>query len=114
MSSMISILCASLVFIGLVIHLATLAPLRRLIAMLPAGSLRNKWLAMTSLILLFIVGYLDYSLVFWGQQSEFPPEEWVGGPVYVSHSDHYIPGFALLSFIRACRQEAATSSSIAA
>lgn len=71
MSSMISLLCASLVFIGLVIHLATLAPLRRLIAMLPAGSLRNKWLAMTGLILLFIAGYLDYLVVLWGQQSKW-------------------------------------------
>ena len=77
-------------------------------------ALRNKWLAMTGLILLFIAGYLDYLVVLWGQQSESPTEEWVGGPVYVSHPDHYILGLALLSFMRACRQEAVTSSSIAA
>lgn len=68
---MISYLSASLVLIGLVIHVATLAPLRRLIAMLPAGSLRNKWLAMTGLIFIFIAGYLGYTWVLWGQQTEW-------------------------------------------
>ena len=66
---MISYLCASLVLIGLAIHLATLAPLRRMIEMLPAGSLRNKWLVMTALIFIFIAGYLAYAVIFWGQQS---------------------------------------------
>ncbi len=66
---MISYLSALLVLIGLVIHLAALAPLRRLIAMLPAGALRNKWFAMTGLIFLFIAGYLGYIVVLWGQQS---------------------------------------------
>lgn len=68
---MISYLSASLVLIGLVLHVATLAPLRRLITMLPAGSLRNKWLAMTGLIFLFIAGYLGYITVLWGQQTEW-------------------------------------------
>lgn len=68
---MIAYLSASLVLIGLVIHIATLAPLRRLIAMLPAGSLRNKWLAMTGLIFIFISGYLGYIVVLWGQQTEW-------------------------------------------
>lgn len=71
MLTMISYLSASLVLIGLVIHVATLAPLRRLIAMLPAGSLRNKWLAMTGLIFLFIAGYLGYIVMLWGQQTEW-------------------------------------------
>ncbi|OFZ67576.1 MAG: hypothetical protein A2V79_11785 [Betaproteobacteria bacterium RBG_16_56_24] len=68
---MISYLSALLVLIGLVIHVATLAPLRRLIAMLPDGSLRNKWLAMTGLIFFFIAGYLGYIVVLWGQQTEW-------------------------------------------
>jgi diguanylate cyclase (GGDEF)-like protein len=67
---MISYLSASLVLIGLVIHVATLIPLRRLIAMLSAGSLRRKWLAMTGLIALFIAGYFGYIVLFWGQQTE--------------------------------------------
>jgi predicted signal transduction protein with EAL and GGDEF domain len=69
--TMISYLSASLVLIGLVIDVATLAPLRRLIAMLHAGSLRNKWLAMTGLVFIFIAGYLGYIVVLWGQQIEW-------------------------------------------
>lgn len=68
---MIAYLSASLVLIGLVIHIATLAPLRILIAMLPAGSLRNKWLAMTGLVFIFIAGYLGYIVVLWGKQTEW-------------------------------------------
>lgn len=68
---MISYLSASLVLIGLVIHVATLAPLRRLLEMLPAGSLRKKWLAMAGLIFIFIAGYLGYIVVLWGQQTEW-------------------------------------------
>lgn len=69
MSNMIPHLSASLVLIGLAIHLATLVPLRRMIAMLPAGPLRSKWLAMTALIFFFIAGYLAYTVIFWGRQS---------------------------------------------
>ncbi len=68
---MISFLSAALVMTGLVIHIAALAPSRRLIAMLPAGSLRNKWFAMIGLILSFIVGYLGYIVILWGQQTEW-------------------------------------------
>lgn len=39
--------------------------------MLPAGSLRNKWLAMTGLIFIFIAGYLGYIVVLWDQQTEW-------------------------------------------
>ncbi|TNC98397.1 MAG: diguanylate cyclase [Gallionellaceae bacterium] len=66
---MISYLSAALVLIGLLIHVATLVPLRKLLAMIPDGSLRTKWLAMTGLILVFIASYLGYLVVFWGQQT---------------------------------------------
>lgn len=65
---MIAYLPALLVLIGLLLHVATLAPLSRLIAILPAGSQRNKWLAMAGLIFIFIAGYLGYIVVLWGQQ----------------------------------------------
>lgn len=68
---MISYLSAFLVLVGLIIHIATLVPLRRLIAMLPSGSLRNKWIAMSGLIFVFIAGYLGYIVVLWGQQTEW-------------------------------------------
>lgn len=84
---MISYLSALLVLIGLVIHVATLAPLHRLIAILPAGSLRNKWLAMSGLIFLFIAGYLGYIVMLWGQQtawSELPiPGIFLFGALFV-------------------------------
>lgn len=66
---MIAYLSVSLVLIGLLIHVATLVPLRRLIAILPDGSLRNKWLFMTGLIFLFIASYLGYIVVLWGKQT---------------------------------------------
>jgi diguanylate cyclase (GGDEF)-like protein len=84
---MIPYLSALLVLIGLVIHLAALVPLRRLIALLHTGSLRNKWLAMTGLIFFFIAGDLGYIIVLWGQQSmwrELPiPGIFLLGAIYV-------------------------------
>lgn len=68
---MISYLSFALALIGLIINVAALAPLRRLIVMLPSGSLRKKWIAMTGLIFLFIAGYLGYIVVLWGQQTEW-------------------------------------------
>lgn len=68
---MISYLCASLVLIGLLIHVATLSPLRRLITMLPVGSLRSRWLSMTVMIFIFIAGYLTHVVLLWGQQTEW-------------------------------------------
>ncbi len=68
---MISYLSTFLVLIGLIIQAATLAPLRRLIAMLPAGSLRNKWYAMAGLILLFMAGYFGYVVVLGGHPAEW-------------------------------------------
>ena len=47
--AMIAYLSVSLVLIGLAIHVATFSPLHKLIAMLPAGSLRAKWLAMKNI-----------------------------------------------------------------
>ncbi len=84
---MIAYLSAALVLLGLLIHVATLVPLRRLIAMLPAGSLRNKWLFMTGLIFLFIASYLGYIVVLWGQQTvwnELPiPGIFLFGAIFV-------------------------------
>lgn len=68
---MISYLSTAMVLIGLVIQVAALAPARRLIGIIPAGSLRNKWFAMTGLIVIFIVGYFGYVVVLWGRQTEW-------------------------------------------
>jgi len=67
---MISYLPSSLVFIGLAILVAALAPLLRLVKMLPAGSVRNKWLSLCGLIFFFIAAYLGDIVVLWEQQTE--------------------------------------------
>lgn len=86
-TTMIAYLSALLVLIGLVIHVATLVPLRKLMAMLPAGSLCNKWLAMTGLVFVFIAGYLGYIVVLWGKQTawhELPiPGIFLFGAIFV-------------------------------
>jgi diguanylate cyclase (GGDEF)-like protein len=74
--AMISYLSAAMVLIGVVIQAAAMAPARRLIGMLPVGSLRNKWFAMTGLIIMFILGYVGYVVVLWGR-----PTEWHDLPI---------------------------------
>lgn len=61
----------SFALIGLGIQLVTLASLRRLLAMLPAGSIRKKWFAVRGLIFIFIAGYLGYIAVLWTQPTEW-------------------------------------------
>jgi len=68
---MIAYLSAALVLIGVAIHVAALASARRLIALIPTGPLRNKWFAMTGLIVIFIAGFLGYIVVLWGRQTEW-------------------------------------------
>jgi len=84
---MISYLSATLILIGLIMHALTLVPLRKLIAMLPAGSLRAKWLVMTGMIFLFIAGYFGYLVVEWGAQTEwnelFVPGIFLFGAIFV-------------------------------
>jgi signal transduction histidine kinase len=64
-------LSLSFALIGLVIYVVTLASLRRLLAMLPAGAIRKKWLVLTGLIFIFIAGYLGYIAVLWSQPTEW-------------------------------------------
>jgi signal transduction histidine kinase len=68
---MIFYLSLSFALIGLVIQLATLASLRKLLEMLPAGSIRKKWFAVSGLIFFFIAGYSGYIVVLWTQPTEW-------------------------------------------
>jgi signal transduction histidine kinase len=68
---MIFSLSLSFSLIGLVIHVVTLASLRKLLAMLPAGSMRKKWFAITGLIVFFIAAYLGYIVVLLIQPTEW-------------------------------------------
>lgn len=40
-------------------------PIYRLIKQLPPGPLRSKWYMLTGLIIVFIIGYTNYTIVFW-------------------------------------------------
>jgi signal transduction histidine kinase len=68
---MIFFLSLSFVLVGLLVQLVTLASLRKLLAMFPAGSMRRKWFAITGLVFIFIAGYSSYIAVLWSQ-----PPEW--------------------------------------
>lgn len=63
--TLISLLAQSLVGAGAIILVVALLPFRRLIRQLPLGAVRNRWSAMTGLILLFLVGYVGYAAVAW-------------------------------------------------
>ena len=66
---MISIFAQALVLAGALILVGALVPVRRLIARLPSGLVRNRWYAMTALIALFLIGYLGYAVAFWNRHS---------------------------------------------
>jgi len=68
---MIATLSGVLILVSLILQFKALVPLRRLIAMLPEGSVRNMWLSMTMLIFVFIAGYCEYLFLMWGQQTEW-------------------------------------------
>lgn len=67
---MISLLAQGLVFVGALILVGALVPIRRLIMRLPPGQVRNRWYAMMALIVLFLIGYLGYASAFWNSHSK--------------------------------------------
>ena len=66
---MISLAAKGLVVAGALILLGSLVPVRRLMLRLPPGSPRNRWYAMTTLIVLFLAGYVGYAAVLWNNHS---------------------------------------------
>lgn len=62
---MIHLLANSLVIVGGGFHILALAPIRQLVAQLPAGSLRRRWYLLRVLIYCFIAAYFGYILVYW-------------------------------------------------
>ncbi len=63
----LDLLATGLVLAGALIMIGALGPVRRLMAHLAAGPLRQRWNIMTVLIGLFLVGYLAYVPTFWGR-----------------------------------------------
>lgn len=66
---MLSLVSNSLVLIGCIILLASLAVVRKITRQLPAGRSCKNWCAMSGLIALFVVGYLGYIAIFWDQHT---------------------------------------------
>ncbi len=72
----LTVLGLILPLIGLAILVATLVPLRRLMAIIPVGALRSKWRVINGLVFLFIAAYLGYIVTIWNQ-----PAEWIKPPI---------------------------------
>ncbi len=66
---MLSVVSNSLVLIGCIILLTSLAVVRKITRQLPAGRSCKSWCAMSALIALFVAGYLGYIAAFWGRQT---------------------------------------------
>jgi diguanylate cyclase (GGDEF)-like protein len=66
---MVPLVAQGLVVAGILILAVSLAPVRHLIARLPAGAVRSRWYAMAALIVLFVAGYGLYLAVFWSRHS---------------------------------------------
>ena len=59
----------SLVLVGTIILIGSLATVRKITQRLPLGSSRTSWNAMAALISLFVIGYLGYMIVFWNKHT---------------------------------------------
>jgi diguanylate cyclase (GGDEF)-like protein len=55
-----------LLFLGVIILIAAVRPVRLLIDTLPVGQIRGLWKLLLALICLFLTGYIGYALFFWG------------------------------------------------
>ena len=67
---MIAHLAKLLVFLGVLILIASLFTTRRLILRLGQSPVRRQWYVMLALILIFILCYFLYSWAFWDRQKE--------------------------------------------
>ncbi|HSW51819.1 MAG TPA: GGDEF domain-containing protein [Sulfuricaulis sp.] len=67
---MLHFVANGLVAVGIILQFLALRPVRRLITLLPPGRLRLKWLVLTALIFIFIIGYGAYIPVFWGSHEK--------------------------------------------
>lgn len=56
---------------GTVLLLVSLVPVRKMIIQLPPGTMRREWCILAAMILLFIVGYIDYAVTRWGYGDSF-------------------------------------------
>lgn len=66
---MLLLISNSLVLVGTIILIGSLATVRKITRRLPLGSSRTSWKAMAALISLFIIGYLGYMIIFWDKHA---------------------------------------------
>ena len=69
---MLNAIAVFLVAAGIVVLLMAFPPALRLIAELPRTPLRRRWQLLTALIAVFIVGYLTYLILFYGNHRTVP------------------------------------------
>jgi len=62
---MLHLIANGLVMAGAVLLFISLNAIRRLIAELPEGTLRNRWYLLRTMIFSFLIGYLGYTVVYW-------------------------------------------------
>lgn len=72
-----------LVIAGLFVLITALSPLKKLIDMIPAGSIRKRWYLQAGLIMVFIAGYLGYAIVFWDYPDVIVPGVFFFGAIFV-------------------------------
>ena len=72
MINSLNYLVTILVIIGAAIMIVALIPVSKLIIQLPKGLVRNCWVILCGLIVLFIGGYLVYAVILWQGQTNFP------------------------------------------
>jgi diguanylate cyclase (GGDEF)-like protein len=68
MTSLLAKVCLTL---GTLVLAGAMDPLRKLMALLPQGSLRRRWYLMTAMIGMFMVTYVGYAARFWNQQTQW-------------------------------------------
>jgi diguanylate cyclase (GGDEF)-like protein len=62
---MLDLIANGLVMAGAVLLAISLNAIRKLIAELPEGALRNRWYLLRTMIISFLFGYLGYTVVYW-------------------------------------------------
>jgi len=69
MTSVFYLMGNSLVIMGTGVLTGSLIPIRKLTVQLSSGKTRSQWYIMSALIVLFIMGYMGYSFIFWSRHT---------------------------------------------
>ncbi len=76
-----------LVILGIITLTVALLLVRGLFLQLPAGPVRSQWKLLTILIVIFIAGYIGYTLLHWNRSTEFSdlivPAIFICGAIFV-------------------------------